>query len=338
MERIAGTRSLKSFRFVEAGVKLANRFVRNLFYRENEMYRFRRQYGNTDVYQTVWRYEKPEPDSRYIGDFYLDIDNHDLKEAQADAIEAAEYMEENGVPACHINVFFTGGKGFHVTAPWQLYVDYYEPKLNQVWKQAAKEIKNKKDVESIDLKIYDKRRLFRLINSIHGGTGLYKIPLTLDELYNYSILRIEELAECKRVLYKTSSPVLIPKLREFFEDTRQIIAKRAERYPQTRQFPANPFPNSDIPCIKNLLAGVKEGTRNGAAFTLACYFKYQGCGEQDVVKKLVSWNDRNLPPLESFEVMSIIKSVFENEYRIGCSSPMLEMFCDEDRCPIAERP
>jgi hypothetical protein len=330
-------RELRKFGFVEMGVKLANRFVRNLFYPQGDVYKFRRQYGNVDVYQTIWHYEEPEPDSRYIGDFYLDIDNHDLKEAQADAIEATEYLEEIGVTACHINVFFTGSKGFNVTVPWQLYLDYYEPELNRIWRLIAKDIYDRHQIDSIDLKVYDKRRLIRLANSIHSSTGLYKIPLTLDELYNYSILRIEEMAECKRVLYKTSGPVLIPKLREFFEDTRQIIAKRAERYPQTKQFPVRPFPGSDLPCIKCLLAGVEEGMRNGAAFTLTCYFKNKGDCEKNVVERLSSWNETNLPPLEPSEIFSIVKSVFENEYKIGCSSPILEEFCEEEQCPIAAK-
>jgi DNA primase large subunit len=123
-------------------------------------------------------------------------------------------------------------------------------------------------------------------------------------------------------------------MQEVLENAKLIVSKKIEKYSQTRQFPARSFPGPDLPCIKYLLAGVKEGMRNGAAFTLACYFKNQGDCEHAVVERLVSWNEGNLPPLEPFEILSIVKSVFENEYKIGCSSPMLEMFCDEEKCPL----
>lgn len=84
----------------------------------------------------------------------------------------------------------------------------------------------------------------------------------------------------------------------------------------------------DIPgCIKKLILGAKEGSRNMIGFTLAIFLKNQGKNKENITQQLYQWNDKNTPPLDTREVERIITSVLNNDYCVGCSTPLLSENC-----------
>ena len=84
-----------------------------------------------------------------------------------------------GVNLRAVRVYFSGGKGFHAEIPGTLFGGF-EPgtDLHRRLKRAAELLMG--DIP-FDGSIYDKLRLWRLPNSAHGSTGLYKVPLTAHE-------------------------------------------------------------------------------------------------------------------------------------------------------------
>ena len=126
---------------------------------------------------------------------FWDLDNTDLKLARNDTIELVErlcvFHKEN------INIYFSGNKGFHVI--------YICPELNLLRDTVDFNDKLKnicsyiaKGIESFDDKIYDKTRILRTVNSKHPKTNLYKIKISIDELYTLTREQLFELASKQR--------------------------------------------------------------------------------------------------------------------------------------------
>jgi hypothetical protein len=53
---------------------------------------------------------------------------------------------------------------------------------------------------SFDRTVYDRTRIFRIKNSNHGKSGLFKIPVYAGELWQLSLAQIKKLAQKQRSL------------------------------------------------------------------------------------------------------------------------------------------
>lgn len=115
---------------------------------------------------------------------WFDIDREDdLPAAIADTLRLVGRLICLGLQPQNVQVWFSGKKGFHVgvpivafggqTFPWEGFA--------MQCKQTAIAISEEADV-TIDRSVYDRVRLLRCPNTRHGATGLYKVPVTLEEL------------------------------------------------------------------------------------------------------------------------------------------------------------
>jgi hypothetical protein len=124
-----------------------------------------------------------------------DIDRaNDLDAALADARKLVTYLRgwygshaERGTGA-----YFSGAKGFHVTL---VALPGYHPfaHVPRVARLLALTLARQAGV-AVDPAVYDHQRLFRLPNSRHPRTGLYKRFLDHDELFALDAARVRELA------------------------------------------------------------------------------------------------------------------------------------------------
>jgi hypothetical protein len=129
---------------------------------------------------------------------WFDVDRADLDEARRDTLTLARFLMR-----CYpkldcdagLGVWFSGGKGFHLGIEcWP--GNRPDPLAPAIAKRLALALANAAGV-LIDPAIYDRQRLWRLPNSKHATSGLYKIPLTLGEL-ELPVERICELARQPR--------------------------------------------------------------------------------------------------------------------------------------------
>ena len=186
---------------VEGGVALPNGyFKRNIMLDEDDIKNFRDQYGNRDIYITTWKYDSmPQAQAKIIGDLYFDLDSNDINHALYDAQLLCTFLSDRfGLPIGDIKLYFSGSKGIHVIVPHQLFNLQPHENLNMVYRIIAEEAMNDVEHKTIDLAIYDKRRLFRLPNSINGKTGLYKIPVSFDEVTSLCANDIKDMAHTPR--------------------------------------------------------------------------------------------------------------------------------------------
>lgn len=101
-----------------------------------------------------------------------------------------------------IYVAFSGNKGFHVAIPFNVVTDEikFRKDFYQVYRRLVEEVT--KGFRYIDLGIYNPVRIFRITNTKHNETNLFKIPIDIDELRDETV-DIKLLAKQPRSMERT---------------------------------------------------------------------------------------------------------------------------------------
>ena len=115
-----------------------------------------------------------------------DFDSKQLEDAQRDTKELSARLLEQGVPEDKIQIFFSGNKGFHV----QLMID--ENLTRQQFRNITFNLA--KGLTTFDVRINDEPRVIRAPLTVHPASGLYKIPISIENLNNLDIGQIKVMA------------------------------------------------------------------------------------------------------------------------------------------------
>jgi KaiC/GvpD/RAD55 family RecA-like ATPase len=154
---------------------------------------------NTDFYQSIFKYNEEQYNhwkktksvagikNVFTDKIVLDFDDKaDPENARRDALIAIDKVTKLGVPPENIQLAFSGKKGFSI-----------EFKINKTltpeeFKLATFNLCS--DLPTFDKVVNDCSRVFRVIGTKHQDSGLYKYPLTIDQLKQTSVEEIKELA------------------------------------------------------------------------------------------------------------------------------------------------
>ena len=169
----------------------------------------------------------------------------------------------------------------------------------------------------LDKNIYDARRLFRIPNTINSKTGLYKIPLTIQEIRHLNLTGIQEIAhEPRRLPRRMREPNQCA-----CDATKAILKKKA--VPIRSGTVLRDMKNLP-PCIPELLScSLHQGNRNNISVLLASALFQHGQNLGQVLDTITDWNESNTPPLPHKELASACRSakkLTENGRGYGCSS------------------
>lgn len=327
---------LSKFTYIEGGCHLAeDRFTRNHMLKPEEIESFRHRYNNTGVYLTAYWYDTDNiPEANLYGHFYLDFDSEeDFEKARMDACDAVHYLTRpffHNIPEHMIRIFFSGQKGIHIVVPAEVFGVEPSKNLNEYYRVMAEKIAENISYGTIDFKVYDRRRLFRIPNSIHHKTGLYKIPLSYQELIQLSFEEIQEKARTMQTPH-WSKGYEITRARKFFEECIEGWTKRySKQFSRDRK---ETKPLDFIPaCIQELIdGGPVRGQRNNSAAALVSFWKRQGESQQEVWENLVEWNAGSLTERE---LRTVIDSVYKRDYEYGCKTLETLATCIGKDCPL----
>lgn len=301
----------------------------------------RDKFNNTDIYSTTFSYDTiDQNDSDLIGPLYLDLDgdinsNESYNQVKQDTILAISYLTSVlKVPLEYIKIYFTGSKGFHIIVPHTVFGLTPSKDLNMKYKKIANDIKGYTLYKSIDIRIYDKKRLIRLPHSINGKTGLYKVPLIYQQLklFDYSMM----------IHYATTDKDITFVKAEYIEKAKvafDTITKEIKPNDVVRK-EYKPNPNFQIPpCIKNIFRqGAEEGCRNNTAILLASSILQKGSSIEECADLLKNdWNTRNNPPMDETEIDITIKSAYSelmHGRKYGCQAAKELGACIGCKCKL----
>lgn len=140
----------------------------------DEVERFRKKHDNVGIYTSVCRFNDKNVDSPRVSSLYFDFDSEDDVQ---DALDDARHLHNHivdYVPEKDIRLYFTGSKGFHIEA--EAVTLGIDPgfELHDIFRYIGETLKEELDIHTLDMAVYDDRRMWRLPNSKHQKTGLYK--------------------------------------------------------------------------------------------------------------------------------------------------------------------
>ena len=174
---------------------------------------------------------------KYKGDFTIDIDNPNIHDAILSAQRLVEfYLSDCEIPEKYIQLYASGGKGFHITLPSEVFSLNKEGSndLPDRYKLFAKLIQNQSRAEGIDFSLYSKGKghLLRTPNK-QRPDGNYKVPLTVDELSDLTVESYKILVSKPRELHFSQDrpPLVYMKIAGLFAKT------KIEKQQQTKGVP-----------------------------------------------------------------------------------------------------
>lgn len=289
----------------------------------------------------------------YSCDFYADFDGDKSGLTVTDAHEeikrAVLFFDEAGLEETDIRIWFTGGRGFHLVVPGQVFGAKPSTYLHKLWRLVAKDIKAECGLETLDETVYRKRCMWRVEGAVHSKTGLYKIPLTVDEVLHFSLDEIKRLAERPKVVAKPTERPALNKI------CGHLYSKALEVYGLWQKDedwePADITFDEPPPCITAILeqGAFELGQVNMIAFRLAAYFKSQNIPMKDAIELMSEWVLKLTPEVVSDftqdgsvdygalqkQAAYTTNSVYSNpRYGFSCAGirqiPQIQDYCTEE--------
>lgn len=156
---------------------------------------YAKMHNNLSIYRSVYQYDGPDFKSAVpLGPLYFDLDSKEnIFLAWEDTREIYFELLQN-IPNEAIDIFFSGQKGFHIEVePLVLGISASDdlPKISSF---IAHDFEKRLGLHTIDYQVYDIRRMWRLTNTRHRETGLYKIECK-EEITGLDLECLRELAE-----------------------------------------------------------------------------------------------------------------------------------------------
>ena len=206
---------------------------------------------------------------KYKGPLYFDLDDANSPGSTAKhAWKLVGKLEELGVSPRQLELFASGGKGFHIYVPEECFLTK-PPKggmanLPAIYKEMAFSLA----VDSMDFRVYTARkgRMMRRQNVLRPN-GLYKVRISADELEEIATSdnaeeRYKELCSQPRKALDvdSDSPELAAGLMALFDECKSKVSKAATK--AKRKKPVN-LP-AEMPSFEAMLRG--EGLKAGIGF------------------------------------------------------------------------
>lgn len=271
------------------------------------------------------------------GDFYLDFDDEqDIGKAQLDAYHIFQHLVHSPkykIPANMIRVYFSGKKGIHIVVPRECFGVDWHPQLDRVYKIMAKDLNdNFAPNKTLDLKVYERRRLFRLPGSQHPSTGSYKVPMELKHLLSKTEEDIQKMSKDRRygAWIQYEEPSVIHEAQRHFQLCDQgLIHANGGSYKISYSLQgAEATIDFMPPCIQLMLEKgprPQDHNRNIVGCMLSTFWRQRGLSEQEAWDNLVDWNNGSL---EEWELQTLFQSNFHGPYVYKCNS-----IRDNAECP-----
>lgn len=334
---------------IELGGVINNFFSRKYYVKKDENFisrlkDFILKRNCEDCYYCIYEYENNDIERcNIIAPMYFDLDyniksDNDYEKIKKDVIKIILYFQSYfKIRPEDIEIYFSGNKGFHILIDSVILGISPCSNLNIIYKEWTKYVSYILNIDTIDLKIYDRKRLFRIPNTVNKKTGLYKIPIQLKELYQLSFSDILEMSKMPRKIEKTKKAFNKKAAQYFYIKTKELFKKQKELQDNRLTRIHNKVFKEQkeiLPCIQLLLkADCPKGERNNTTILLASAIFQAGKTMEETLRIVEQWNNENTDPLPQKEIEITVRSahaMFLNNKGYGCASIKELGFCDKE--------
>lgn len=214
---------------------------------------------------------------------YWDLDAEgDFGKAKKAALALCSHLDKLGL-SDGIEMYFSGNKGFHVFL--QTDQKFTPTETSAMCYNMAMEAGVPQDV--FDTSVYNITRIFRIVNTRHQKSKLYKIPVDIDELSKYSEADVRKMAAEPRFEEFDSVPVsakdLLKKYAKKISNAKKVQKNNVTQlHPDKGGQVSNDVDFSMCPpghrrCVYALEQGhYGPSERHTALIRLAAYYRGQG--------------------------------------------------------------
>ena len=210
----------------------------------------------------------------------------------------------------YVQCWFSG-RGFHFCIP---NVFKFEPSNNlpEIVKTTIKHYFPEGD------NIYDGARLIRVGQTVNEKSGLYKIPLDVNEVLYGTAEEIRTLAKSQRLDFK---PISIKNPEQLLDIIYPKNKEEKEEETSTHDF----NPTAIATCVQRMYSeGDTEGSRHVKMLRIGSYYMRHGLPIE--VSKLIlsDW----AKSLDLSETKRLVEDIYRQRYRYGCFDAIMDKYCD----------
>lgn len=216
----------------------------------------------------------------------FDIDAPTFLEALEDTRRFINWLDMNTVH--DYQLYFSGSKGFHIILPWQSLNRANSPEANYVLKwMVSSYLRSLSGVHTFDPLVYSNKSFLRMPNTRNVKSGLYKIPLTREEILKEDMTFITDLAAEPRFgfepEFRPSNYLMLSTLYDMSKDL--YLADKVRRSTLTGDI----YLDRPIEEVEEFIARavIPRGRRHQVSLMLANYFKARGLTQQDAENRVV---------------------------------------------------
>ena len=298
---------------------------RGLLIKEEMLGNYIEKYGeDMPVYRSVYRYtedilqhmEKNKSTKLYMGIhdvpfIPIDIDKGDnTKEHTLEIFKATlNHLFEEGLSGENLQAYFSG-TGYHIDIHRDCFGFIPSKELQYIVKGTMENI-----LDILDISIYKRTSLYRCLYTKNQKSGLYKIPLSVEEVFTLTTTEIETLAKTRRT-FKFD--------KKYGEgELTSLVIKEVPAIKQSRNITE---PIKIATCIQKIYnQGPTTGERNNSILRMSSHFRRCGIPSKACKAALLKWNGGSLEPNL---VEEKVEYVYNSNYKYGCNDSLLKKYCD----------
>jgi len=290
-------------------------------------------FGNTNIFSSIAIYAQPASGSKFIVPIFFDIDSaDDLPGARQSTIVLCEMlMSRTKVTQDQLDIYFSGSKGFHVLISCETFQSFYSPHTLGLYKRMAEKAEQM-GVKYVDKSVYSRRRIFRCSNSRHGRSGLFKVPLTFEELRDTGMEGILKIAEAPRSEDSFVAPRICDRAVFWYREAIEWFERNAKSFSASRINAEFKKGWRISPCVKAIQGAIlPDGIRHQTYLTLARYFGYLNMHYEEILERLQEIDSRH-PIWDPDSMERAADSGCRHPGFPGCDDPVLARYCQKDKC------
>lgn len=269
-----------------------------------------------------------------------------LKRSLDDARKVVDYFRvTHQVPDHLINCWFSGKKGFHVIVHPGVFGIQPHRHLTTIVKMAVGQLQDTLSLSTLDMAVYTlKGRQWRIPNSIHPGSGLFKVEVTPREILDWGPEQFLKLASRPRNeigteevlppshIYPASQYRDVSVLEDSLPWWQQFVDLYQVRLDMDRLRPQRPITRpleggDEYPaCMKDLIDNGPKPTgpnRNKVVLPMVGFLADAGVEKDEAMSMMKDWTKRYYPDPKELttrliNISSVIHAGYSGKLHFSC--------------------
>lgn len=264
---------------------------------------------------------------------FFDFDDKDNpNNAKADAQTLAKRLLNYGLNENSLQTFFSSNKGFHLQVETN---SMFTPK-----EVATLCNKLAGDLTTFDKSLYDAAQIVRVPWTKNPKSGLYKIPVTLEQL-NQDVVEIKKIAESTDNVTSEFEWTTATMPAKLLNEAREVpkVEPKKKKTEATLNFDMSTKPRhwKDYKWALLNAVGVKENERHEALMRIAATCRSMGYDQDQTEALCLSFDEKfqkatGKPPVEDLQ-NNILPTIFSENWNGGAYSYKndiwLQTYCDK---------